>query len=88
MDGSATRPCLPELTRAACAVVALKPDHTLRFSLLFPVWRPLPQTSQAAEYVVGAAPYQLAKGDALVYSDFASMVRDHNAPLSEAGGRK
>ena len=53
IDGSATRACVPELTRAGCAIVALKPNLEVRFRLMFPVWRPLPQTSQAAEYVCG-----------------------------------
>ena len=81
IDGSASRPALPELTRAACAVVGLWPDNSVRFRLLFPVWRQLPQTSQAAEYVVGAATYRLAKEKVIVYSDCANVVRDNCQPV-------
>ncbi len=52
--------------------------------ILVPLWRSLPQTPQAAEYVGLAIPYQHLSGEAQVASDCANAVRDFQRPFDAA----
>eukprot|EP00973_Karenia_brevis_P065272 9065727-Karenia_brevis.AAC.1 len=78
VDGSCKPHVVPELARAAAAVVAIDADSQLLFRFLMPVCRPWPQTPQAAEYIAGALPYRVATTETVVYSDCANVVKDHN----------
>ena len=47
-----------------------------------PVWPPLPQSSQAAEWVAYAVAHQCAVGDATVHTDCSNVSKDHFKPLA------
>ena len=49
IDGSRMPGAVPELARAAWAVVLMHGSHTVGV-VVAPVWAPKPQTSQAAEW--------------------------------------
>jgi hypothetical protein len=47
-----------------------------------PVWRPFPQTPQAADHISGAALCQLLNGDIEAWFDCATVVAAYNQPVS------
>ncbi len=76
VDGSATQNTFTELRRAAAALVVRQPYCDVEAWYLLPVWSPLPQTSQSAEYVAALAPHQHIVGDAVIVSDCQNVVAD------------
>ncbi len=84
VDGSCTTNIFPELCRAAAAVVVRPLGSEVEARMLIPVWRQLPQTPQAAEYVGLAVPFQHLSGHAVVASDCANAVRDFRRPFTAA----
>ncbi len=84
-DGSCSTHTFRELRRAGAAVVQRAGASTVK-RVRYPVPAPLPQTPQAAEYVVAALVQQLAdrgrKIDLAV--DCLNVVRDLTAPFSVA----
>ena len=46
-----------------------------------PVWHPLPQTSQCAEWVAWAVAHQVARRQTRIWSDCLNVVKGHQKPL-------
>ena len=78
-DVGARRHDVAEFSRAGWAVVCLGEDSKLRAALYGTVWAPLPQSSQAAEFVACAAAHQIATDKAQVISDCLNVVREYRA---------
>ena len=76
IDGSCTTGPFKELRRAAFAVVAMKEDGQVTATASSPLWRSLPQTPQAAEYVALAAAVQLITGKSKIFCDCKNVVND------------
>ena len=76
IDGSCTTGPFKEFRRAAFAVVAMKEDGRVTAAASSPIWRSLPQTPQAAEYVALAAAAQLATGSSRICCDCQNVVND------------
>ncbi len=72
--------CMRDGCRAGWAVVQEGGGQESKV-LFGPVWRPLPQTSQAAEWVAWAVAHQLATGSAVLHSDCSSVTNAHGLPL-------
>ena len=72
-DGSAVVGAAPELSRAAWAV-AVVADGVVTAVAAAPVYRPLPQTSQAAEWCALVAAAQALTGPATIYADCQAVV--------------
>jgi len=96
-DGSAGRHPVAELRRAAWAVAFFSDTDQLQLKVAGPVWRHLPQTAQAAEYLSATAAVQLMKrptklvGDCLGVVKAAAALKDegrltglHSGILSDA----
>ena len=84
VDGSCTRSDVPELRRAAAALVVLdyaSQPPVPKYVVSAPVWAPLLQTSPAAEFVAAAIAFQLATGPQMltVYSDCTAVCKQHAA---------
>ena len=76
IDGSCTTGPFKELRRAAFAVVAMKEDGQVTATASSPLWRSLPQTPQAAEYVALAAATQMVTGRSKIFCDCKNVVDD------------
>ena len=75
-DGGCSKEWHPKLNRASWAVIAAGCNGEHTAACLGPVWRHLPQTSQAGEMCGMAATRQLAKGVAKkLFSDCSSVVK-------------
>jgi hypothetical protein len=83
VDGSAVRGASCELDRAGWALVAMGADMQLDCAIYGPVWAPLPQTSQAAEFCAAGAAFQVAGGPFRLVSDSASVVKALGAPIAD-----
>ena len=81
VDGACYPSPVPDMCRAGWAVVQ-RPGPGLACKVLYgPVWPPLPQTSQCAEWVAWAVAHQVATAPAVVHSDCSSVTNAHGAPL-------
>ncbi len=74
VDGSGTQMVFRELRRAAAGLVVRKPYGAVEARYLLPVWSPLPQTSQAAEFVAALAPLGQIACDTTIVSDCQGVV--------------
>ncbi len=87
VDGSCSTHCIHELRRAATSLVTIGADEQTRWRISLPVPAPVPQTSQAAEFVavpllhayLGAAEEKLDVG-----SDCSNVVRSCVGPAVKA----
>ena len=84
LDGSCTRHIVPELQRAGWAVVQLGDSGDMVARVFGPVWRPLPQTPQAAEFCAYAAATELLLGPSTLYDDCSNVVAAAKKPVAEA----
>ncbi len=84
VDGSCTQNIFKELRRAGASIVLRQPERRVEARMLLPVWRPLPQTAQAAEYLAMVLPYSFIAGEAQIISDCANAVDDAQRPMREA----
>jgi hypothetical protein len=84
VDGSCTTEIFPELRRAASSIVVRPIGGEVEARILIPLWRSLPQTPQAAEYVGLAVPFQHMYGSMSVASDCSNAVRDFQRPFGVA----
>ncbi len=89
-DGSCTTHVFPELRRAGSSVVQREHGSSVVRRVRCPVASPLPQTPQAAEYMVVALTQQLArKGKQIDLAvDCLNVVRDLNAPYAVAASAR
>ncbi len=89
-DGSCTTHVFKALRRAATAVVQKPIGSSVITRVRCPVASPLPQSPQAAEYMVAALVQQLAnKGcDIDLAVDCLNVARDMNAPFAVAASAK
>ncbi len=69
VDGSGTQSIFRELRRAAAGLVVRRPHGKVEARYLLPVWSPLPQTSQSAEFIAALAPMSHIASDATIVSD-------------------
>ncbi len=76
VDGSCTQHVFQELRRAASALVVRQPGEGIEARYLLPVWAPLPQTPQAAEYLAPVAPLRNVASETVIVSDCLNVVRD------------
>ncbi len=76
VDGSCTQHVFQELRRAASALVVRQPGGGVEARYLLPVWAPLPQTPQAAEYLAPVAPLKHVASHTVIVSDCLNVVRD------------
>ena len=84
VDGACYPSHIPDMCRAGWAVVQA-PNNGLPCKVLYgPVWPPLPQTPQCAEWVAWAVAHQVATESAVVYSDCSGVTRAHGAALRVA----
>ncbi len=89
-DGSCTTNVFAELRRAGTSVVQREPGTAVVRRVRCPVASPLPQTPQAAEYMVVALTQQLARRNMPIdlAVDCLNVVRDMNSPYSVAASAK
>ena len=80
VDGSCTSHAIPELRRASWAIVELDRHGNTVAAVRGPVWAPLPQTPQSAEYCAMAAVPQLITRKAQVFGDCMGVVKVANLP--------
>jgi len=73
-DGSASRHPVSELRRAAWGLVFINPDESVQASVRGPVWRHLPQTPQAGEYLGTVAAIQMMKRPTRMVGDCLGVV--------------
>ncbi len=78
-DGSCSTHVIPELRRAGWAIVVKDADGKPVARISSPLWRSLPQTPQAAEYVAYAAAVQFVAGASIFYGDCANVIRQAGA---------
>ncbi len=76
VDGSSTQHVFTELRRAASALVIRQPGGGIEARYLLPVWAPLPQSPQAAEYLAPIAPLRHIACATTMVSDCLNVVRD------------
>jgi len=81
IDGSCTSHSVPELRRASWSIVEVNDQGEAVKIVRGPVWDPLPQTPQAAEYCALASVPQVITGNAHVYGDCLGVVNLANAPI-------
>ena len=81
-DGSAYPQPVFDLCRAGWSVIQEGGEDKDDVVLYGPVWAPLPQTSQAAEWVAWGVSHQTARGRSLLHVDCRSVVDGHNRELS------
>ncbi len=79
VDGSCSTHAIPELRRAGWAVVVTTPEGRPIASISSPLWRDLPQSPQAAEFVAHAAAVQYMAGPSIVFGDCENVVRQATA---------
>ncbi len=82
VDGSCTTHEIPELRRAGWAVVVTNPVGELIATIRSPLWKDLPQTPQAAEFVAYAAAVQYMAGPSTVFGDCANVIKQATASPS------
>jgi len=82
-DGSAGRHPVAELRRAAWAVAFFNDLGQLQLKVAGPVWRHLPQTAQAAEYLSAMAAVQLMKRPTRLVGDCLGVVKAATALKDE-----
>jgi hypothetical protein len=89
-DGSCTTHVYKELRRAGTSVIQRTPGSTVIKRIRCPVAAPLPQTPQAAEFMVVALVQQMAaQGRTIDLAlDCLNVVRDLNSPFSVAAGAR
>ncbi len=94
-DGSCTTHVFTELRRAGTSVVQRAPGGSVTKRIRCPVNAPLPQTPQAAEYmVIGIVQQLAARGHCIDLAvDCLNVVRDMHAPfaiaaIARAGSRR
>ncbi len=89
-DGSCTTHVFAELRRAGSSVVQRDPGAAVVQRVRCPVAAPLPQTPQAAEYMVVALAQQLAQRNKRIdlAVDCLNVVRDMNAPYAVAASAR
>ena len=80
VDGACYPHVVPDLARAGWAVVQHNPAGPRR-AIYGRVWPPLPQTSQAAEWVAWAVAHQVASGPSRIFPDCLNVTRAHAKPL-------
>eukprot|EP00973_Karenia_brevis_P018822 2579119-Karenia_brevis.AAC.1 len=84
IDGSCTRPPdFAESARAGWAVTALDSEGRVTGTVMGPVWRPLPQTAQAAENCALAVLSYLAVGPIQPHGDCLPVVNAAKRPVKE-----
>eukprot|EP00959_Pyramimonas_sp_CCMP1952_P159790 3342033-Pyramimonas_sp.AAC.1 len=85
VDGSCSRHVVRELSRAASSVCMVGPDGQLLAEFRAPVWSPLPQTPQGAEFSALTWATVLARQppESTVYSDCSSVVKTANRSKAE-----
>ncbi len=90
VDGSCTQSVFTELRRAGSALVVRQAGGPVEARYLLPVWAPLPQTPQAAEYLAPVAPMANIGCRSAVVSDCLNVVRDFGRLRTAAfsGNRK
>ncbi len=90
VDGSCTQSVFTELRRAGSALVVRQAGGPIEARYLLPVWAPLPQTPQAAEYLAPVAPMANIGCRSTVVSDCLNVVRDFGRLRAAAlsGSRK
>ncbi len=76
IDGSCTQHVFHELRRAAAGLVVRQPQRAVEARYLLPVWSPLPQSPQTAEYIAAIAPLQCIASAAVLVSDCQNVVSD------------
>ena len=81
IDGSCTQHKVHELRRASWSVRAVDDQGLSKDMVIGPVWAPLPQTPQAAEFCALAAVAQVLTERARIYGDCWGVVKLANAPL-------
>eukprot|EP00972_Heterocapsa_arctica_P003230 481657-Heterocapsa_arctica.AAC.1 len=79
VDGACHPNNIPSLRRAGWAVVQEGAGQECKIQY-GPVWHPLPQTAQAAEWVAWAVAHQFATGSAVLHSDCSNVNNSHEAP--------
>jgi hypothetical protein len=82
-DGSAYRHVVPELSRAAWAIVFANDNYEVEAILKGPVWARLGQTSQTAEHVACAIANQTVVVPCTAYTDCLSVVATCKLPCAD-----
>ncbi len=83
IDGSCSTHVTPEMRRAGWAIVIKDAEDNAVARISSPLWRDLPQTPQAAEYVAYAAAVQFVAGPSRFYGDCANVIRQAGAAPSK-----
>ncbi len=78
-DGSCTTHVVPELRRAAFAVIVKDEAGRVLARVSSPLWRQLPQTPQAAEFAAYAAAVQFLGGPSRFFGDCLNVIRQAGA---------
>ena len=73
---------MSDLCRAGWAVIQEGGEGRDDRVIYGPVWAPLPQTSQAAEWVAWAVAHQPARSQSMLHVDCKSVVDGHNNELA------
>ena len=73
-DGSCFKGPTSPFSRAGWSVVVLWADGSLRAAICGPVWKDLPQTSQAADFIAFTVAVELATSGCEIYCDFKGLV--------------
>ncbi len=76
VDGSCTQQVFAELRRAAAGLVVRRPNCAVEARYLLPVWSPIPQSSQSAEYIAVVAPMRNISSATVMVSDCLNVVKD------------
>ncbi len=88
VDGSCTQNIFTELRRAAAAMVVRQPYGPIEARMLLPIWCPLPQSPQSAEYVAPIALHKFIVGPTVVVSDCMNVVSDFARAAGDAMAAK
>ena len=83
VDGSCSRHVVREMNRAGWAVVCVDEQGEILARAYGPVCAPLPQTSQAAEFVAFAAAVRLAAGPTSIFEDCSNVIRAAHADAAQ-----
>ena len=79
VDGSCSSNICTQANRAGWAVVQAH-EGKLQKAIYGPVWHPLQQTSQMAEWLAWAISHQVAEADSVVFQDCENVVKGHYQP--------
>ena len=77
---------VPELRRAGWGIVQVDDVGHVVARVYGPVWAPLPQTSQAAEFCAYAVATELINGPSILYDDCSNVVAAASQGLDRALG--